>query len=84
MYLEKGVPNKLDLEYDKTGNVQQVEILTTEDGQNHYEQITGGRLKNVEGFDVDPLEGNRELQFQLMFNSRKSIYEKKNSPETFT
>ena len=37
MYVEKGIPNKLYLEYDKTGNVQQVEILTTEDGQNHYE-----------------------------------------------
>ena len=39
-----------------------MEILTIEDVQNHYEQITGGKLKNIEGFGVDPLEGNRELQ----------------------
>ena len=39
-----------------------MEILTTEDVQNHYEQITGGKLKNIKGFGVDPLEGNRELQ----------------------
>ena len=61
MYL-KGVPNKLYLENDKTGKVPQMEILTIEDVQNHYEQITGGKLKNIEGFGVDPLEGNRELQ----------------------
>ena len=39
-----------------------MEILITEDAQNHYEQITGGKLKSIEGFGVDPLEGKRELQ----------------------
>ena len=31
-----------------------MEILTTEDTQDYYEQITGGKLKNIEGFNVDP------------------------------
>ena len=37
-----------------------MEILTTEDAQNHYEHITNEKLKN-ERFGVDPLEGKREL-----------------------
>ena len=57
-----------------------MEILTTEDAQNQYEQITGGKLKNIEGFGVDPLEGNRELQerrkenFYHIFQSDKNIF----------
>ena len=55
-------------------------ILTTEDAQNHYEQITGGKLKNIEGFGIDPLEGNRKLQerrklnFYHIFKSDKDIF----------
>ena len=57
-----------------------MEILTTEDAQNHYEQITGGKLKNIEGFGIDSLEGNRELQkrrklnFYDIFKSDKDIF----------
>ena len=57
-----------------------MEILTTEDAQNHYEQTTGGKLKNIEGFGVDPLESNRELQerwklnFYHIFKSDKDIF----------
>ena len=57
-----------------------MEILTTEDAQNHYEQITGGKLKNIEGFGTDPLEGNRELQekrklkFYDIFKSDNNIF----------
>ena len=57
-----------------------MEILRTEDAQNHYEEITGGKLKNIEGFGVDPLEGNRELQerrkenFYHIFKSGKDIF----------
>ena len=57
-----------------------MEILITEDAQNHYEQITGGKLKSIEGFGVDPLEGKRELQerqkqdFYRIFKSDKDIF----------
>ena len=57
-----------------------MEILTTEDTQDYYEQITGGKLKNIEGFNVDPLEVNRELQerrkqiFYHIFKSDKDIF----------
>ena len=57
-----------------------MEILTTEDAQNHYEQITGGKLKNIEGFGVDPLEGKRELRERRkqncyrIFKSDKGIF----------
>ena len=57
-----------------------MEILTTEDTQNHYEQITGGKLKNIEGFGMDLLEGNRELQkrrkqkFDHIFKSDKDTF----------
>ena len=50
-----------------------MEILTTEDTQDYYEQIT-------EGFNVDPLEVNRELQerrkqiFYHIFKSDKNIF----------
>ena len=36
-----------------------MEILTTEDAQNHYEHITNEKLKNGERFGVDSLEGKR-------------------------
>ena len=39
-----------------------MKILTKEDAQNHYEQFTGGKLKNIEEFGVEQSEGNRELQ----------------------
>ena len=42
--------------------VPQMKILTKEDAQNHYEQFTGGKLKNIEEFGVEQSEGNRELQ----------------------
>ena len=57
-----------------------MEILTTEDTQDYYEQITGGKLKNIEEFNVDPLEVNRELQerrkqiFYHIFKSDKNIF----------
>ena len=57
-----------------------MEILIKEDAQNHYEQITGGKLKSIEGFGVDPLEGKRELQerqkqdFYHIFKSDKDIF----------
>ena len=57
-----------------------MEILTTEDTQDYYEQITGEKLKNIEGFNVDPLEVNRELQerrkqiFYHIFKSDKNIF----------
>ena len=57
-----------------------MEILTTEDTQDYYEQITGGKLKNIERFNVDPLEVNRELQerrkqiFYHIFKSDKNIF----------
>ena len=57
-----------------------MEILTPEDTQDYYEQITGGKLKNIEGFNVDPLEVNRELQerrkqiFYHIFKSDKNIF----------
>ena len=57
-----------------------MEILATEDAQNHYEQMTGQKLKNIEGFGKDLLEGNRELQerrklnFYHIFKSDKDIF----------
>ena len=57
-----------------------MENLTTEDAQNHYEQMAGGKLKNIEEFGVDPLEGKRELQerrkqsFYYIFKSAKNIF----------
>ena len=39
-----------------------MKILTKEDAQNHYEQFTGGKLKNIEEFGAEQSEGNRELQ----------------------
>ena len=39
-----------------------MKILTTEEVQNRYEQITGAKLKNIKGFSVDPLKGYTELQ----------------------
>ena len=57
-----------------------MEILTTDDAQNHYDQIAGGKLKNIQEFGVDPLEGKRELQerrkqnFYHIFKSDKNIF----------
>ena len=68
------------MENDKTGKVPQMELLTTEDRQNHYEHITGGKLKNIEGFGVELLEGNRKLgerrkqNFYHIFKSDKDIF----------
>ena len=39
-----------------------MKILTTEEVQNHYEQVTGAKLKNIEGFGLDALEDYTELQ----------------------
>ena len=39
-----------------------MKILTTEEVQNHYQQITCAKLKNIEGFTVDPLKRYTELQ----------------------
>jgi len=77
--IEKGVPVQLATKVSNIGQVPPTSLLSTEAAVKHFEQ-TGGKLKRLETYGIDPLEAYEDLKvrrkslFYQKYNSNKYIF----------